>query len=82
MSPAVTGPQDRMHAGLNHLALVVDDRAAFVRIRDDAGAHGWRELFADTYPHAGGPEHVVLFIENDEGFEIALVADSSAAGKA
>ena len=52
-----------MRAGLNHLALVVDDRAALDRIRDDAWAH------------AGGPDHVALFIENDEGFEIELVAE-------
>ena len=38
-------------------------------------AHGWTELFADAYPHAGGPDHVALYLANAEGFEVELVAD-------
>jgi len=34
---------------------------------------GWRELFADRYPHAGGPSHTALFLENSEGFEVEIV---------
>ena len=37
--------------------------------------HGWSELFAEKYPHAGGTEHTALFIENSEGFEIGIVSD-------
>lgn len=73
-SPDVTGPHDRLHAGLNHLALGVRDRSELDRLRAECGRHGWAELFADRYPHAGGPEHTALFIENDEGFEVELVA--------
>lgn len=77
-SPAVTGPHDRMRAGLNHLALTVADRAELDAIRAGAGAHGWDELFADRYPHAGGPEHTALFLENAQGFEVELVVSRPA----
>lgn len=72
-SPAVTGPLDRMRAGLNHLALRVADRSSLDRVRGGCGDHGWTELFADSYPHAGGPGHTALFLENDEGLELELV---------
>lgn len=74
-SPAVTGPHDRMRAGLNHLALRVSSRSGLDRLRAGCAEHGWSELFAGDYPHAGGPEHVALFVENAQGFEIEIVAD-------
>lgn len=43
-------------------------------MRRDAPTHGWRELFEDRYPTAGGPEHVALFLENAQGFEVEVVA--------
>lgn len=73
-SPAVTAPHDRMRAGLNHLALRVGDRDGLDAIRAACPQHGWRELFAEDYPHAGGPEHTALFLENAQGFEVELVA--------
>lgn len=74
-SPAVEGENNRMRAGLNHLALRVDDRSLLDRLRRESTEHGWRELFADRYPHAGGPQHTALFVENAEGFEIEVVVD-------
>jgi hypothetical protein len=73
-SPAVIGSYDRMRAGLNHLAMNVADRAQLDQIRSGAAEHGWNELFAERYPFAGGPDHVALYLENREGFEIELVA--------
>lgn len=73
-SPAVTGAHDRLRAGLNHLALRAADRAALDALRAGAAAHGWAELFAELYPHAGGPDHVALYLANAEGFEVELVA--------
>lgn len=73
-SPDVTGAHERTRAGMNHLALRVADRHQLDRLREDCGRHGWTELFADRYPHAGGPQHTALFIENHEGFELELVA--------
>lgn len=74
-SPDISGIHGRTRAGLNHLALRVGSRDLLDKLRSEAAVHGWSELFADRYPHAGGPEHTALFIENEEGFEIELVAD-------
>lgn len=74
-SPDVTGPHERTHAGLNHLALRVDSTTQLDKLRRECPDHGWRELYADRYPHAGGPDHAALFIENSEGFELELVAE-------
>lgn len=74
-SPAVVGDRhDRLAPGLNHLALRVADRETLDRFRDAAAEHGWAELFADRYPHAGGDGHSALYLENAEGFEVELVA--------
>lgn len=73
-SPDVSGPHERTRAGLNHLALTIPARPALDRLRNEAGAHGWNELWPDRYPHAGGPDHVALYLENAEGFEVEIVA--------
>lgn len=75
-SPDVTGTHERTRAGLNHLALRVGDREQLDVLREQCGQHGWTELFADRYPHAGGPQHTALFIENREGFELELVVNT------
>ncbi len=67
------GRHDRLRAGLNHLALTTTDRPALDAVRAAAGQHRWRELFADRYPHAGGPEHTALFLEDEQGFEVEVV---------
>ncbi|MFP5335468.1 MAG: VOC family protein [Actinomycetes bacterium] len=67
-------PHDRTRAGLNHLALWCDGRDHLDSMRTDGPSHGWTELFGDRYPHAGGPDHTALFLENAQGFEIELVA--------
>lgn len=74
-SPAITGPHDRMRAGLNHLALRAKDRTLLDELQRQCSRHGWTELFADRYPHAGGPEHTALFLENSEGFEVEIVIE-------
>ncbi|GAB2609526.1 VOC family protein [Pseudactinotalea suaedae] len=76
-SAAVIGDRhDRLAPGLNHLALRTGDRAGLDALRAAAPAHGWSELFTDKYPHAGGPDHTALYLENAEGFEVELVVDS------
>lgn len=65
---------DRLRPGLNHLALRDGDLPHLDRLRADCGLHGWTELFAEQYPHAGGPAHTALFLENPQGFEIEIVA--------
>ncbi|MCW2764998.1 MAG: hypothetical protein JWO11_957 [Nocardioides sp.] len=69
---------DRLRPGVNHLALSVQSRATLDRIRAESSAHGWHELFADRYPHAGGDEHTALYLENSEEFELEIVVDSPA----
>ena len=64
---------DRLRPGVNHLALVVEDRHTLDRLRAESSAHGWHELFADRYPHAGGEGHTALFLESSEGFEVEVV---------
>ncbi len=78
-SPAVTGTvHDRMRPGMNHLALAVPRRDLLDSIRAGGAERGWRELFADAYPNAGGSDHVALFLDNDEGFEVELVVAGQA----
>ncbi|NMA77901.1 MAG: glyoxalase [Actinomycetales bacterium] len=64
---------ERRAPGMNHLALRVQDRAALEAIRAEAAAHGWRELFSELYPHAGGQDHVAWYAEDPEGIEVELV---------
>jgi catechol-2,3-dioxygenase len=66
---------DRRRPGLNHLAVIVDDRARLDRLRAESTEHGWHELFADRYPHAGGEQHTALYVENSEGFEVEVVVE-------
>ncbi|MGW6931663.1 VOC family protein [Lentzea sp. NPDC054927] len=73
-SPALTGPHDRMKSGLNHLALHAGTREDVDRLTAEAERNGWRLMFADRHPHAGGPDHYAAFLENTDGFEIELVA--------
>lgn len=65
---------DRLRPGLNHLALHVRTRAELDRITAASPDHGWRLMFADRHPHAGGPDHYATYLENDAGFELELVA--------
>ncbi len=74
-SPAlVAGRHDRRRAGLNHLAFHAGSRAELDRLVGLAGAHGWRLLFSDVHPFAGGPAHYAAYLEDDDGFEVELVA--------
>lgn len=74
-SPGRTGDRhERMAPGLNHLALHAGDRETVDRIVGSAGDHGWRLMFADRHPHAGGPDHYAAYLENADGFEVELVA--------
>lgn len=75
-SPAlVPGAHDRMRAGLNHLAFHVESRAEVDRLTSESSGHGWKLMFADRHPYAGGPDYYAAYLEDDQGFEVELVAE-------
>jgi RimJ/RimL family protein N-acetyltransferase/catechol 2,3-dioxygenase-like lactoylglutathione lyase family enzyme len=74
-SPARVGDRhERLRPGLNHLALHAGSRASVDYLAKTAVEHGWRLLFADRHPYAGGPDHYAAYLENADGFEVELVA--------
>lgn len=74
-SPALTGAvHDRLAPGLNHLAFHAGPPAAVDRLVAAAPAYGWRLLFADRHPHAGGPDTYAGYLTDGQGYEVELVA--------
>ena len=71
----VSVPPSRMRPGMNHVAFHVDSRIQIDRLVESAPRHGWSLLFPDRHPHAGGPDSYAAYLENDDGFEVELVAD-------
>lgn len=69
---------DRRRAGMNHLAFWGGRRAEVDALMAAAAVHGWNPLYAERYPHAGGPDHYAGWLENDQGFKVEIVADSRA----
>ncbi|MBG0831728.1 VOC family protein [Planomonospora sp. ID67723] len=65
---------DRCRPGLNHLAFHVESRALVDALTEQAPAHGWRLMFPDRHPHAGGEQHYAAYLEDTDGFEVELVA--------
>jgi catechol 2,3-dioxygenase-like lactoylglutathione lyase family enzyme len=65
---------DRLRPGLNHLAFHVVSPEQVEELVAAGGARGWRLMFADRHPYAGGPDHYAAYLENAEGFEVELVA--------
>ncbi|WP_144874419.1 VOC family protein [Microbacterium sp. 1.5R] len=74
-SPNLSGAvHDRRAPGVNHLAFSVEGAAEVDEIIADAPAHGWRRLYQDRYPHAGGSDHYAGWLENSAGFKAEVVA--------
>ncbi len=74
-SPARTaGRHDRCRPGLNHLAFHVGSREQADDLTREARLHGWKLMFTDLHPYAGGPQHYAAYLENADGFEVELVA--------
>jgi catechol 2,3-dioxygenase-like lactoylglutathione lyase family enzyme len=68
---------DRCRPGLNHLAFHVADQEQVEKLVAIAPSNGWRLMFADRHPHAGGEGHYAAYLENADGFEAELVAPSA-----
>ncbi len=77
-SALLDGRHERCRAGLNHLAFHAGTRDDVDRLVEDAGRHGWHLLFGDRHPFAGGPNYYAAYLEDEDGFEIELVADDLA----
>jgi catechol 2,3-dioxygenase-like lactoylglutathione lyase family enzyme len=65
---------DRCRPGLNHLAFHVADQEQLEKLVAVAPSNGWRLMFSDRHPHAGGEGHYAAYLENADGFEAELVA--------
>ncbi|XAS69570.1 VOC family protein [Micrococcaceae bacterium Sec5.7] len=72
------GGHERCRPGLNHLAFHAGSASDVDALVREAADHGWSAMFADQYPHAGGKGHYAAYLENADGFEAELVADSAA----
>jgi catechol 2,3-dioxygenase-like lactoylglutathione lyase family enzyme len=74
-SPAMAGNRhDRRAPGLNHLAFQVGNEGEVERLAAEGSSHGWTLMFADRHPFAGGEGHYAAYLENQDGFEVELVA--------
>jgi RimJ/RimL family protein N-acetyltransferase len=65
---------DRLRPGLNHIALHAGHPDRVEELVKAGAEHGWRLMFADRHPYAGGPDHYAAYLENDDGYEVELVA--------
>lgn len=74
-SDVLPADHERRRPGLNHLAFGAGSPADVDLLARRAASHGWKLLFSDTHPHAGGPDHYAAYLENAAGFEVELVAD-------
>jgi len=75
-SPNTVGStHDRRMPGVNHLAFKGGAADRVDELMAAASAHGWRPLYQERYPHAGGPDHYAGWLENSAGFKVEVVAD-------
>lgn len=75
-SPNTVGStHDRRMPGANHLAFKGGAVERVDELMAAASAHGWRPLYQERYPHAGGPDHYAGWLENSAGFKVEVVAD-------
>lgn len=69
-------PHDRRAPGVNHLAFHGGAPAHVDAIMAAAPTNGWRPLYHERYPHAGGPDHYAGWLENAQGYKLEIVADA------
>jgi catechol-2,3-dioxygenase len=74
-SPALTAvAHDRCAPGLNHLAFHAGSRERLDTLVGEAPRYGWRLLFTEKHPYAGGPDHYAAYLTDAHGYEVELVA--------
>ncbi|UWF78139.1 hypothetical protein JRG78_03685 [Microbacterium sp. EF45047] len=62
--------------GMNHVAFRGGTPSDVDELMEAAERHGWRALYRDRYPHAGGPEHYAGWLEDQAGFKVEIVAET------
>lgn len=65
---------DRRRPGMNHVAFHAGEPRRVDELVAAAPHHGWRLLFPDLHPHAGGSSVYAAYLANTDGFEVELVA--------
>lgn len=66
---------DRRAPGVNHFAFLGGTRAQVDAVMASASANGWRPLYQERYPVAGGPSHYAGWLESSSlGFKAEIVA--------
>lgn len=76
-STRLTGSHDRRRPGLSHFAFHAGSRGDVDQLWQKGPSHGWRHLYEDRHPFAGGEDWHVAYMENSERFKIELVADDA-----
>ncbi|SYW14257.1 VOC family protein [Oenococcus oeni] len=67
---------NRTHIGLNHLAFHVDSKQMVDGIRERVQDNKYKELYAERYPFAGGPDHYALYFEDPDRIKVEIVASN------
>lgn len=77
-----TVEHDRRRPGVNHLAFRGGTADEVDAVMAEASSHGWRPLYQERYPHAGGPDHYAGWLEDADGFKAEVVARTGRPGGA
>jgi len=59
---------------VNHLAFHAGTRDRVDAIVIAGPEHGWRLLFTNRHPYAGGPDHYAAYLADGDGYEVELAA--------
>lgn len=73
------GRHERKRPGMNHLAFWAGPPSLVDAIVRDAPEYGWKLMYEDQHPYAGGSGHYAAYLENAGGFEVELVATADSA---
>ena len=65
----------RCRTGLNHLAFHAGPPDEIDQWRKECLTRRIPLLYDDCYPHAGGPDHYALYLEDPDGIKIELVEE-------
>ncbi|WP_325345698.1 VOC family protein [Xylophilus sp.] len=64
----------RKRVGLNHLAFHGRSRAHVDEVADWVKRSGFKILYPERFPYAGGPDHYALYCEDPDRIKVELVA--------